>query len=130
MADLSRRCRFLLRFHSLCSLRNNIQGLARAPGANPAIHYNLYLNKWVMVWHGWDNKLYISSSVDTMNWDTPRVLATSVNGYRAWYPTIICPEGGSLWGGQTCRLYYSDNWKDGSDRRDFVSRTITFVRND
>lgn len=89
---------------------NWFSGLARAPGANPAIHFNTYLNKWVMVWHGWDNKLYISASADSMNWEDARVIAESINQSRAWYPTIICPNGGNMWCGQSGRLYYADRW--------------------
>lgn len=89
---------------------NYITGLALAPGANPAIHFNTYLNKWVIVWHGWNNKLYISASADTMTWETPRVLAESINKSRAWYPTIICANGGHQWCGDRGRLYYADNW--------------------
>jgi hypothetical protein len=63
---------------------NWITGLALAPGANPAIHFNMHLNKWVMVWHGWvNNRLYISASTDAMVWETPRVIAESINQSRA-----------------------------------------------
>ncbi|KAI9004994.1 hypothetical protein DFJ74DRAFT_712878 [Hyaloraphidium curvatum] len=109
---------------------DRITGLALAPGANPHVHFNTYLNKWVMVWHGWNFRLYISASDDGLNWESPRLLATSINNSRAWYPTVVCATGGSLWGAQWCRLYYGDNWAPNTDRRDFVSRTLQFVRYD
>lgn len=131
-------------------------GMALRPGSNPGIHFNVYLNKvswkllgsraksltpnfppslqWVMIWQAWsDNSLYISANADISNpdgWETPRFLTGSVNGFRAWHATVVCEGGGSAFcTGNTGRIYYSDEWGN-SDRRAFVSRTITFSRND
>jgi hypothetical protein len=123
------------------SLRWGTQrGLSLRAGANPGIHFNVFLNKWVMIWQHWeDNNMYISTNTDVSNpdgWETPRFLLGSIDApgeglRRAWHPTVVCEGGGSSWcPGNTGRLYYSDRWRAGSDRRDFVSRTITFSRSD
>jgi hypothetical protein len=110
-----------------------VRGLAMRPGSNPAIHFNVYLNKWVMLWNGWDNRMYISASEDVADpdgWETPRLVARSVDGTKAWHPTVVCQGGGSAWcPTNTGKLYYADRWR-APDLRDFVTRTITFRRRD
>lgn len=111
------------------------RGLSLKPGSNPGIHFNVYLNKWIMIWQAWsDNKLYIAGNANISNpdgWETPRLLTGSKNNFRAWHATVVCGGGGSAWcPGNVGRLYYSDNWSTSTDRRDFVMRTITFTRND
>jgi hypothetical protein len=97
-------------------------------GANPSVHWNTYLSKWIMVYGGWDEVIYISSSTDLLNWDTPQMIIISDQGGRAWYPTIM-GDRGDLRAGQTARIYYADIADDFSSRKFYV-RTITFTRND
>ncbi|MCH5686155.1 hypothetical protein LWM68_18980 [Niabella sp. W65] len=95
--------------------------LTMNPGSNPSVHWNTYLNRFVMIWHGWDGKLYISASADGETWETPRLLLQ--DGPKAWYPAII--GASSVEGGQAIQLYYAFDFRaDG--RRTLASRTITF----
>ncbi|MBO9591281.1 MAG: hypothetical protein J7599_00140 [Niabella sp.] len=98
-----------------------IAPLSMNPGSNPSVHWNTYLNKFVMIWHGWDGKLYISASANAEVWETPKLLLE--DGPKAWYPSIIGTS--SVEGGQVIQLYYAYNFRpDG--RRTLASRTITF----
>lgn len=97
-------------------------------GANPSVHWNDFLGKWIMVYGGWDGVIYISSSIDLINWDPPRVLIGSDQNGRAWYPTII-GDGGDTLAGQNAHLYYADIASDFSSRK-FYKSTVTFFRND
>ena len=102
-----------------------LPGLSSAPGGNPSVHWNTYLMKWVMVWHGWSpTNIYISVSSDGINWDTPQSIIVSDIGGRAWYPTIIGTTDVET--GQVAKIYYADIADDFSYRL-FKSRTITFT---
>lgn len=101
-----------------------LPGLSTVPGGNPSVHWNTYLNKWVMVWHGWSPaQIYISVSSNGINWDTPKSIIVSELGGRAWYPTIIGIT--DVVAGQVAKIYYADISSDFSYRK-FKSRTITF----
>ena len=101
-----------------------LPGLSSVPGGNPSVHWNTYLNKWVMVWHGWSPaNIYISVSTNGINWDTPKMIIVSEQGGRAWYPTIIGVT--DVEAGQVAKIYYADFAQDGGSRK-FKSRTITF----
>src|SRR4051794_33818465 len=90
-------------------------GLDWVPGSNPSMHWNTYLEKWVIVFNGWDNCLHVSASADGISYDGVRTLTCSMDGTRAWYPNIVSPEGSSYWGRQYVRLYHADRfgWPDG-----------------
>jgi hypothetical protein len=76
-----------------------------------------------MVWHGWNEKLYISASDDGETWDDARLLLDE--GSKTWYPVIIGTD--SVNGGQTVTLYYANNFQpDG--RRTMSYRTLTFSK--
>ncbi len=103
-----------------------IGSLAGTPGANPSIHWNTHLARWVMVYGGWDNCTHITASTDLLAWDAPRLLVRSRQDGRAWYPTIASGHG-DLLAGQEAHLYYADiepsfKW------RDFTGIKITFGR--
>ncbi|MFH6768820.1 T9SS type A sorting domain-containing protein [Gaetbulibacter aquiaggeris] len=101
-----------------------LPGLSSAPGGNPSVHWNTYLMKWVMVWHGWNpTNIYISVSADGIVWDTPKSIIVSEIGGRAWYPTIIGDT--DVEAGEVAKIYYADIAPDFSYRK-FKSRTITF----
>ena len=105
---------------------SSLTQLDRNAGANPSVHWNSYLDEWVMVWGGWDGNVYIASSTDLIAWSTPRVLATSTfTAGHAWYPTIIGDSDTAA--GQTAQLYYADLSSDFTTRH-FVTRSITFTR--
>lgn len=102
-----------------------LPSLASVPGGNPSVHWNTYLLKWVMVWHGWNpTSIYISASDDGITWDTPKSIIVSDIGGRAWYPTII--GNTDVEAGQVAKIYYADIAADFS-YRNFKSRTITFM---
>ncbi len=104
-------------------LESSLPGLSLKPGANPSVHWNTYLNKFIMVWHGWNEKLYISASDDGETWDDARLLLDE--GSKTWYPVIIGTD--SVNGGQTVTLYYANNFQpDG--RRTMSYRTLTFSK--
>ncbi|KAI9005600.1 hypothetical protein DFJ74DRAFT_773874 [Hyaloraphidium curvatum] len=105
-----------------------LPNLASVPGGNPSLHWNTVLQRWVLVWHGWDLKLYVSASDDCLSWDAPRLLTTSVDGSRAWYPTVISWEGNDVAGGESY-LYYADKFVP-PDRRSVIKRTLRISRND
>jgi hypothetical protein len=101
-----------------------IAGLRSRPGGNPSVHYNTYLKKWVMVWHGWDPPvIYIATSIDLIEWDEPQLLVESAVGGRAWYPTVIGETDREA--GKKARLYYADIAADFSARK-FIGRDIEF----
>ncbi|HEY5689324.1 MAG TPA: T9SS type A sorting domain-containing protein [Yeosuana sp.] len=101
-----------------------LPGLSSAPGGNPSVHWNTYLMKWVMVWHGWNpTTIYMSVSADGIVWDTPKSIIVSEIGGRAWYPTIIGDT--DVEAGEVAKIYYADIAPDFSYRK-FKSRTITF----
>lgn len=107
-----------------------LPGLDTHPGTSPSVHYNTYLEKWVIVWGGWawvPFDIFISASVDLIHWETPRSVVSSVDGGFAWYPTIIGET--NVKAGKEARLYYADMESDFS-QRDFIGRTITFSRDD
>ena len=101
-----------------------LPSLKTVPGGNPSVHWNTYLSKWVMVWHGWNpGNIYISVSTDGIDWDTPQSIIVSELGGRAWYPTIIGST--DLVAGKVAKIYYADFSSDLSYRK-FKVRTITF----
>lgn len=100
-----------------------IVGLSTNPGANPAVHWNTYLKKFIMVYHGWDGKIYISASDDCENWETSRLLLE--DGAKAWYPNIIGTS--STEGGKTVTLYYAYDFQADGTRK-LASRTLTFSK--
>ena len=101
-----------------------LPGLQNYPGGNPSVHWNTYLNKWVMVWHGWaPARIYLSVSKDGVIWEQPQAIISSAISGQAWYPTII--GNTDVEAGQIARIYYADIAKDFSFRN-FETRTITF----
>ena len=102
-----------------------IPGLQSKPGGNPSVHYNSYLERFVMVWHSWvSTSIYISTSTDGIVWEQPELLEpVSGTGRRAWYPTIIGKSDTEA--GKIARLYYADI-APGFASRDFVSKALVF----
>jgi len=99
-----------------------IEGLQHIAGANPSVMWNTYLQKWIMVYHGWNRVIYFSTSYDGLVWDTPMPI-TDANE-RAWYPNLISESSDTI-GGQIVRLYYA-RFHSNLSTRDMAVRTITF----
>lgn len=76
----------------------------------------------------WDNALHITASSDFINWDGDRVLAGSVDGTRAWYPTVMSDAGNNI-GGANMNLYYADRFAY-PDIRHVAKRYLSFSRSD
>lgn len=105
-----------------------IPGLKSIPGGNPSVHYNSYLERFVMVWHSWETvSVYISTSIDGINWEQPKLLESKSGPRRAWYPTIIGKSDTEA--GKIARLYYADI-AAGFTSRDFVSKALVFDKED
>lgn len=101
-----------------------IPGLISIPGGNPSVHYNSYLERFVMVWHSWvSTSIYISTSIDGVVWEQPRLLEANSGSRRAWYPTIIGQSDTEA--GKIARLYYADI-ATGFTSREFVSKALVF----
>jgi hypothetical protein len=102
-----------------------LPGLSQYPGGNPSVHWNTYLSKWVMVWHGWSPpRIYVAVSDDGVSWDNPQSIIVSEEGGNAWYPTIIGVT--DIEAGQIAKIYYADFGPNMSYRK-FRARTITFL---
>lgn len=111
-----------------------VPGLQNHPGGNPSVHYNTYIDRWVMVWHVWDGpypgpaSIWLSTSTDMVNWDTPIHLVSAEGNEKMWYPTII--GSSDIEAGQSAWLYYAYwpnkyNWP-----RQFLRRKISFEPGD
>jgi hypothetical protein len=102
-----------------------IIGLSSVPGGNPSVMWNHYLQKWIMVYHGWERRvIYMSASTDGINWERP-VAITDDNDGNVWYPNLI-GENGDTEGGKSIRMYYGRFLDETWGKRDIVMRTITF----
>jgi hypothetical protein len=63
-----------------------------------------------MIYSGWDFQLHISASYDGITWDGVRTLTGSVDGSRAWYPTLMSDFGPYISFKDTT-LYYADRFQ-------------------
>ena len=102
-----------------------VPGLAGHPGANPSVHFNTHLKKWVMVWHTWnDTGLWLSVSDDLLNWQTPINVVSASSPERKWYPTIIGRT--DVLASEYANLYYA-YWPDKANwQRQFLGVPIRF----
>ncbi|KAI9006430.1 hypothetical protein DFJ74DRAFT_690771 [Hyaloraphidium curvatum] len=105
-----------------------LPGLESVPGGNPSMSWNVYLNKWLIVYGAWDYGLHISASFDGVTWDPVRYLVGSVDGSRAWYPTLSSEYGPYL-SFQQVSLYHADKFEY-PDRRKVIKRQIRLNRYD
>jgi hypothetical protein len=108
-------------------------------GTLPSVIWNTYLNRWVMAYHsyGRDFSIYMSTSIDGINWDCPRLVVkakpSAIEGAirKAWFPTIVGP-GTDKRSGRDAHLYYLDMQQYPGQRpeytRDFIKIPITFSR--
>jgi len=100
--------------------------LSSHAGANPSLHWNTYLNKWIMVWQAWaDESIYLSGTTDFINWDPPVKIISPVNGLTAQYVTIIGDS--DVQAGENAWIYWADFKAVG---RDWFRAPISFTRFD
>ncbi|KAI9002838.1 hypothetical protein DFJ74DRAFT_439805 [Hyaloraphidium curvatum] len=86
-----------------------IPALQSLTGTNPMISYNEYLGRYLVMYGLWLSRgayMVITATNDFVNWETPRVFARSVDGTRAWFPTLINEAYGSFRSAQYNWLYY------------------------
>lgn len=103
-----------------------IPELSREPGGNPSVHFNTFLQCWVMIWHTWSGDLVWSTSEDLLRWRQPNVLLNAKGPERFWYPTIV--GNSDTLAGEVATLYYAF-WPDRTrNERQFVERPIRFFR--
>ena len=104
-----------------------ISALASIPGANPSVHFNTYLQRWVMVFETDDTEgsgLFLSTSADLLNWTPPTPLVTVTPPEQAWYATIIGRT--DVEASRNAKLYFA-YWPDATTGlRQFLSATMQF----
>jgi hypothetical protein len=102
-----------------------VAGSQNHPGGNPSVHFNSYLQRWVMVWHTWDDRgLWLSFSNDLLQWATPQLIVTTGSGERVWYGSIIGETDQIV--GQNAWISYSRFPYRNSPPRNFVRRKLQF----
>ncbi|XP_023336347.1 uncharacterized protein LOC111707468 [Eurytemora carolleeae] len=85
----------------------DFDGKVLQPGGNPSLHWNKYLELWVMVYHGWNGNIYITTSRDLPFFNTPRILVARSSAIeKNWYPTLLSWAHGDRLGGRSLYLYY------------------------
>lgn len=103
---------------------HEIAGLTTRSGSNPSVLWNEYLQRWVMVYAGWNKVLYMSASEDGIEWERP-IAITDAAKEAAGYPNLIS-EYGDLVGGSVIKLYYGRN-QNAAGVRQFAYRNITYA---
>ena len=85
--------------------------------------YNSYINKWIMVYHGWESYIVMSTSDDGIVWAEPTLLISrTMEPGGVMYPNMISLEGDTS-GGQSFRIYYAADMVNGIrilSYRDFI----------
>ena len=101
----------------------SIDNLVHRRGANPSVMYNSYINKWIMVYHGWESYIVMSTSDDGIVWAEPTLLISrTMEPGGVMYPNMISLEGDTS-GGQSFRIYYAADMVNGIrilSYRDFI----------
>jgi hypothetical protein len=102
-----------------------VPALKNYSGANPSVHFNTHLKKWVMVWHRWNGSgLWLSVSDDLLNWQTPINVVPASSPEKKWYPTIIGRT--DVLASEYANLYYA-YWPDTANwQRQFIGVPIRF----
>ncbi len=94
-----------------------IANLDAYAGGNPSVMWNHYLDKWVMVYHAWSQRICLSVSEDGIAWSAP--VSLDLGEEKAMYPNLISEEG-DLTGGQAVRMYYA------ADMNEFGQRSLAW----
>ena len=102
-----------------------IPALAHHRGGNPSVHWNTFLEQWVMVWHRWEGDLWISTSQDLLEWTPPKLLLGRPAGAgKVWYPTLIGDS--DQVGGETVTLLFAEFQDRKLPVRRFLTRELVF----
>lgn len=97
-----------------------LSNLSEVAGSNPSVHWNTFLNKWVLVYYSWSGGIYLSVSNDGVNWESPRKIVSKGN-YDVTQATIIGET--DIEAGRLARLYYAEFSSSG---RKMAGRDILF----
>ena len=102
-----------------------IEGLKSVCGSSPSVMWNDYLQKWMMVYTKWGGDIYLSLSIDGIDWSVPTlILAEPI---KPLYPNLVS-EDGDLVGEKKVRLYYSKDQQENGIRQ-LAYREIEFYEN-
>ena len=95
----------------------------------PIVHYNSFLEQFVMVYNTWgqDSTMYVSRSIDGIHWGASMLLLQAGSNRTFAYGQILGEFNSSV-AGETAVLAYAAAPPVGDQPRDFVYRSITFVR--
>ena len=78
-------------------------------GEHPAIHWNRFLQQWVMVWNSYEGNIFITSARRLPEFEPPRILiAKETEEQRQWYPTLISDQLGDRLARTKLHLYWRD----------------------
>jgi hypothetical protein len=110
------------------SQRRLLPGL-NVDGANPHIHWNTFLQQYVLFYHSWANGIYAAVSDDGINWKGLRqVIRPNQYGRpRPWYPTMYSETGGTHFCGENGKLLIA-NCSEGCSQRESLLIDVTFTR--
>ncbi len=101
----------------------SIDNLVYRRGANPSVMYNTYINKWIMVYHGWESYIVMSTSDDGITWEMPiPLISKTMEPGGVMYPNMISSEGDTS-GGKSFRIYHAADMVNGKRvlaYRDFI----------
>lgn len=80
-----------------------IANLSLVQGSNPSIHFNTHLQRWIITYQSAEKDLYISSSLDLVSWEYPRLMINHTvfdanNDIILSYPTITASLGDTVAG--------------------------------
>jgi len=111
---------------------SSLAGLEGHAGGNPSVHFNSFLDKWVMVWGTWDrgspspNSIWLSTSDNLVNWSPPRLVVEASGRTRFWYPTIL--GGSDVEAGEKALLCYAYFPDKNRSEREFRAQEIVFKK--
>lgn len=79
------------------------------PGEHPSLHWNRFIQQWILVYNGYDGNIYITSALELPRFQQPRILIQKkTEDQRNWYPTVLSRSFGDKLGEETLNLYWAD----------------------
>ncbi len=81
-------------------------------GGNPSIIFHKQTNKWIMVYHDWNEKgIYYTTSSDLEHWDNVQLMLVNPGSpQKIWYPTLFSEKGDNVSDGDLFLAYAQ--WDD------------------
>jgi hypothetical protein len=104
-----------------------IPSLQNVPGGNPSVHWNTFLQRWVIVWQQWERgNLWMASSKNLTDWTQPKLLLAAQGDEKLWYPTVIGES--DVVAGKNAMLCYARFKNAVLSEREFLVRPIEFSK--